>query len=276
MTIVARGLLLLVSAQTRRCKRSWQPTRSSRPSLEAIFAAPSVYLEDRLDESRILLGVRQLQRTGPLPPRSRTPHRVVKLPPFWMRPQLKSATLAESGLMQSYATPVAAAFLERLLFDTDAIEAIGTLSSIWSCRARPQAPRFGLSEAEYLVQLGLIYSGEVSNGGHSQFFLNRGGRTVSDTVKALTVTELYELAAIFQRACATFPSGAPPLAQADVENELDHFTEVQSRALGELDREAFRHLVAVDTQLLKYARTNRNHILVPETPLDLRVGRCAV
>jgi len=178
--------------------------------------------------------------------------------------------------MPPSVAPVAATFLERLLFDIDATEALSTLSSIWSLRTRTQVAQFGLSEAEYVVQLCLIYSGEVANGGHAQFFLNRGGQYVTETLHALRVTELPELAGILQRADATFSGGSAPIEQGAIEEELDKFTETQWRSLGQCDRELFQLLASVDTRLLMYVRTNQHQILLPETPRELRTGRCAV
>lgn len=172
--------------------------------------------------------------------------------------------------MSSSVAPVAAAFLERLLFDTEPIEAISTLSSIWSCRARHEVVRFGLSEPEHLMQLCLIYTGEVSNGGHPQFFLNRGGRYGSDTLNALHATGLS-----LRRAIDTFPSDAAPANQVDFEAVLQKLPQDRRHALDDMDREAMRLLPVVDTQLLIYARANRRQVLVPETPLALRVGRSA-
>jgi len=178
--------------------------------------------------------------------------------------------------MPPSVAPVAATFLERLLFDVDASEALSTLSGIWSVRARTRLARFGLSETEYVVQLCLIYAGEVANGGHSQFFLNRGGQYVPDTLHALRVAELPELAEVLQRASAIFPSGSAPIAQGRVEEDLDKFTPVQSRLLAQFDREVFQFRATVDTRLLMYVRSNQHQVLLPETPLELRVGRCAV
>ncbi len=133
--------------------------------------------------------------------------------------------------MHRAVVPVAAAFLERILFDMDPIEAICTFSSLWSCRAAHELVHFGLSQPEYVVQLCLIHTGEVSNGGHSQFFSNRGGRHVGDTRDALDVTGLPELASILRRANEVFPNGVGPIERDEIETELeeDGRTEGQRR-----------------------------------------------
>jgi hypothetical protein len=56
------------------------------------------------------------------------------------------------------------AFFDRLVWKTDAIEAVATLSQFWTTRARSGEGNFGLALAEYRVTLCLIYSGEVGNG----------------------------------------------------------------------------------------------------------------
>lgn len=171
--------------------------------------------------------------------------------------------------------PITVAFLERLLFDTPPIEALATLSSIWSARARAEVALFGLSEPEYLLQLCLIYSGEVSNGGHSQFFMNRGGRYISDTLNALRAVDLSSLASILEQA-AEILSGGVPLDPDEVEAALERCSEERWCTLEELDQKAGRLLPAVDAQLLTYAKANRGQILTPEAPLAGRTGRCAV
>jgi uncharacterized protein DUF4375 len=177
--------------------------------------------------------------------------------------------------MNQVVVPLAAAFLERLLFDTPPIEAMGTLSATWEPRADLELPCFGLSQAEYAAQLCLIYSGEVGNGGHSQFFMNRGGRFIRNTVDALLGAKLSELAGTLRAAVAIFPGGMVPDRSSDAERALAQFSAAELDRLSTLDTQAFECLRGVDEQLLSYLREHRNQVLVPETPLNLRVGRCA-
>ena len=81
--------------------------------------------------------------------------------------------------------PIAEEFVQRLLHQSDPVEAISTLSDRWSVRARGDEPWAGLSKTERDVELVLVYAGEVGNGGHTQFFLNRAGRIVSSVRSAL-------------------------------------------------------------------------------------------
>src|SRR5262249_44933371 len=112
--------------------------------------------------------------------------------------------------MSVEAPPVAVDFLERLVFDSDPGEAIQTLSSIWRVRADASHSQFGLSHAEYLVQLCLIYTGEVGNGGHAQFFMNRDGRLIADTLEALVDVGIPELAQTLSDATFEFPGREVP------------------------------------------------------------------
>ena len=169
--------------------------------------------------------------------------------------------------------PVAASFLERLLFDTEALEAISTLSNIWQVRAMPDLPQFGLSKPEYQVQLCLVYTGEVGNGGHEQFFLNRGGRYLGDTVHALLATGLVELAATLRSAIATFPDGHVTQDLREIERAFDLLPSRDIEKLADLDKQAFKLLPLVYSQLLSYIRENRSQVLLPETPQAVRIGR---
>jgi len=169
--------------------------------------------------------------------------------------------------------PVAAAFFEQLVHDSDPLHAISTLSNIWSSRASADLPDFGLSRAEYMIQLCLIYAGEVGNGGHSQFFLNRGGRVIRDTLDALRDVGLPELESALARAIARFPSGNVPDNVEDAERAFDEMTTQALAELDDLDRQAFRFLPIVDERLLAYVRAHKTQILLPETPPDRRVGQ---
>ena len=76
-------------------------------------------------------------------------------------------------------------YFDKLLTDTDPVEAVAALSAFWQPRIDSTAAQFGLSLPEYQVQLILIYTGELGNGGHGQFFVNRGVAYLDDTVAAL-------------------------------------------------------------------------------------------
>ena len=94
------------------------------------------------------------------------------------------------------ALPIAEDFFKRLLHGTDPLEAVGTLSDRWGVRAKSTGPWLGLSRPEHQVSMALIYVGEVGNGGHTQFFSNRGGEIVARVHAALRDVGLVELGAI--------------------------------------------------------------------------------
>jgi hypothetical protein len=169
--------------------------------------------------------------------------------------------------------PVAPTFLARLFYDSDPIYAVSTLTNIWSVRIGKDLPQLGLSRPEYVVQLCCTYSGQVGNGGHSQLFLNRGGRLLRDTLDALHETGLPELEASLAGAASLFPHGSVPDDPEEAEQAFDQLTEQCLIELGRIDDHAFRFLSRVDSQLLGYLRVNADQILVPETPLDSRLAR---
>jgi len=122
-----------------------------------------------------------------------------------------------------------------------------------------------------MIQLCLIYSGEVGNGGHSQFLLNRGGRVIRDTLDALRDAGLPELESTLARAVAQFPTGNVPDNVEDAERAFQQLTGQELGELDDLDRQAFRFLPIVDDRLLAYVRAHKSQILLPETPPDRRV-----
>jgi len=175
--------------------------------------------------------------------------------------------------MSTDVPPVAVDFLERLVFDSNPGEAILTLSLIWGPRFDPKLPQFGLSRAEYFVQLCLIYTGEVGNGGHPQFFMNHGGRFIEDTLRALETVGLFELASTLVEAASLFPHQSVPANPDDAEQAYDQLAESSIDKLADLDTRAFGVLPLVDAALLAFIRLHRAEVLVPETPASKRVGR---
>ena len=124
--------------------------------------------------------------------------------------------------------------------------------------------RFGLSESEYVVQLILTYTGEVGNGGHAQFFLNRGGRYGRDTLDAVRTVGLAEHNAILRAAIAVFPGGSVPDTPEDTEAAMIALSDSDEHALAQLDERLFRLSRVVDEALLAYLREHQHDILVAE------------
>ncbi len=139
------------------------------------------------------------------------------------------------------------AFIERLLASEDAVEAVATLSGFWAHRARQGVAQMGLAKPEWEVQLILIYTGEVWNGGHAQYRMNRGPDLAQATSAALAAVGLEGLSAVLREVSDAAWSEAG-CAQAD-------------RAFNALDSD-------VDTALLEHLCRNADEILLPERGQD--------
>ena len=143
-------------------------------------------------------------------------------------------------------------YFQELLCQDDAIQAVNELSSYWRQRLSELAPRFGLSQPEYMTQLVMIYTGEVGNGGHRQYFLNRGTERLVDTSSALEQASLVDLSKVLVR--------AGPFAARGDETAL---TELHS-----LDQAAWNEIGAVDQALQRYLAKHQAQVLRPERGLD--------
>ena len=109
----------------------------------------------------------------------------------------------------------------------------------------------------------LIYAGEVGNGGHTQFFLNRAGRIVSHVQKALAEIPLIELSESLRNAIALFPGGVVPLEADAVDRVIDSWDDAVLARLSALDRRVW-NLRDVDELLLAYLRRNQRDVLRAE------------
>jgi hypothetical protein len=135
-------------------------------------------------------------------------------------------------------------YFDKLLTDTDPVEAVAALSAFWQPRIDSTAAQFGLSLPEYQVQLILIYTGELGNGGHAQFFVNRGVAYLDDTVAALQAVGLEAL--------------------GDVLGQAEAVLAIAGREFAPSDAAAVEILPEVDAALLAYCRAHKNSILLPE------------
>lgn len=161
--------------------------------------------------------------------------------------------------------PIAEDFLERLLYETDAFEAVRVLSDRWSVRTKRTGRWLGLSRPEHHVTMVLIYVGEVGNGGHTQFFSNRGGDIAARAREALREVGLPELDEILQSACAMFPGSHVPSDRAEVDRLLDTWGKDCLAEVDRLDRRAWREKPY--PRLLAYLREREADVLRPERGL---------
>jgi len=187
-----------------------------------------------------------------------------RLPPPQLAPRAGNAYAPRVTIGD--VAPIAEEYVQRLLHETDPLEAVTILSARWSVRARATEPSFGLSKPEYQVTMVLIYTGEVGNGGHTQFFSNRGGEIVSPVRDALREIGLVELDTILGEAVALFPGGRVPADREEVDRLWESWDERQLGKFGDLDARAWRQ-PDVDRRLLDYLRQHQTEVLRPERGL---------
>jgi hypothetical protein len=161
--------------------------------------------------------------------------------------------------------PIAEDLFQRLLYATNPVEAVGTLSDRWGVRAAQTGRWLGLSRPEHQVTMVLIYVGEVGNGGHAQFFSNRGGEIAARVQAALAEVGLAELEATLRSACALFPGDKVPADRAEVDLLLDARGPDRVAEMDRLDRSAWR--VDAYPPLLTYLRQRERDVLRPERGL---------
>lgn len=149
---------------------------------------------------------------------------------------------------------ISESYFQRLLHETEAIEAIHILSGFWASRLGENAGSLNVTKTEWTAQLIMIYSGEIMNGGHVQYFLNR-----NKTYLIPTVLALMELSII---SCAR-----ALLSASEIVGDNMTLSGLSTDDLGELsrlDREVTEHLYDVDTLLLRYLKENEENLLIPE------------
>ena len=158
---------------------------------------------------------------------------------------------------------IADSYFARLIDHTPASKAVWEIAGMWEPRVTQVEPWFGLSFPEHNVEMVLIYTGEVGNGGHTQLFLNRAGRIVSHVEGALAEIGLIELSELLRNAVALFPGQVVPLDPDEVERVVDSWDDAVLARLAALDRGVW-NVRDVDEHLLDYLRRNRRDVLCPE------------
>jgi len=158
---------------------------------------------------------------------------------------------------------IATQYIVDLLNSPKPVEAVYDLASLWCMReGRSESlPYFGFTVPEFHAHMFLLYSGDVANGGHVQFFLNPVGAYAADVRTALSAMGLASLATIFTRACAVFPDGRVPIDTADRRRMLAAMSEEQLAVLSAADREYDSVDSAAFAQVLAYLRSNADQVL---------------
>jgi len=131
---------------------------------------------------------------------------------------------------------ISESYFKDLLFRTEALDAVSKLDCYWCTHLdRGEPILLGLSEPERHVHLCLIYTGEVGNGGHSQFFLNRGGDYTERALIALQAMGFSDLQGCLERACQVFTNGTVPRDFEEVDRAMDSFSDEQLNQLHSLE-----------------------------------------
>lgn len=167
--------------------------------------------------------------------------------------------------MTSRAAPIAEDYFNRLLHETDPLEAVGTLSDRWGLRTESTGTWLGLSRPEHQVTMVLIYLGEVGNGGHTQFFSNRGGEIATRVRAALREIGLVDLEVFLESAVAVFPDGEVPADRGEVDRLFEVWDEDRLARFDELDRRVSQG--DPYPRLLAYLREHERDVLRPERGL---------
>ena len=158
---------------------------------------------------------------------------------------------------------IAESYFQRLIDHTPASEAVWEIAAMWRPRVTQLEPWFGLSFPEHNVQMVLIYTGEVGNGGHTQFFQNRAGRIVSHVQSALAEIRLSELSELLRNAIALFPGEVVPIKSDAVDRIVDSWDDDVLARLAALDRRVW-NARDVDEHLIEYLRRNQRDVLRQE------------
>ncbi len=129
--------------------------------------------------------------------------------PPWSKEDLKEYRELNAKMAAKYpdTTGVSGLTLEALARrDPDTF--VSEVESRVSDRAAAVGTR-ALSPAERAIHFYGELEGEVNNGGFHQYFSNSSGNCALQTLAALRTIDAQELAALFERALAVFPSSRP-------------------------------------------------------------------
>ena len=167
--------------------------------------------------------------------------------------------------MSSGVMRIAESYFQGLLRAPRGLGPVGELAGMWA----PRAGTLGLTRAERVVKAFLIYTGEVGNGGHHQFFWNRGRAGALEARVALRAMKLDDLADILDAAILLFPGGVVP-ADPDA---IDAFYATAAEKghgarLDALDQAVYA-IDDADDRALAYLREHEEEVLRPERGLPV-------
>lgn len=149
--------------------------------------------------------------------------------------------------------------VDRYLEDTPAAEAITEINQ-WLVPRDRSMPDLGWTRPEWNLRLFCIYTGEVGNGGHAQFFLNPGGLHAERTVTALSEMALEESAAGLRQACSVFGSQFPS-SQDERESAIGNLAPKALKTWRRLDHALWNRSGVDAERVLRYLKIQRNQLL---------------
>ena len=162
---------------------------------------------------------------------------------------------------------IAPELIERVLTSPAPDEALQQLDAWWCARAGRSAEQatFGLSRVEFWIHLYLIYTGEVGNGGHEQFFLNPTGAHAEAVATALSELGLHQLAAVYAEARSVFPGGSVPTEAMEREALVESLPDAAVTGWQALDQQVYALSREASAAVLEYARCHRDELLALES-----------
>lgn len=158
---------------------------------------------------------------------------------------------------------IAESYFQGLLRASDGLGPVGELAGMWA----PRAETLGLTRAERVVDAFLIYTGEVGNGGHHQFFWNRGRVGAIEARVALREMKLDDLADILDDAIRLFPGGTVPADRDAIDAFYATCAERGQHARAESLDQAVYAIDDADDRALAYLREHEEEVLRPERGL---------
>jgi len=144
-------------------------------------------------------------------------------------------------------------YFKKLLYDMEPTEAIFQLSNFWSIRANEEKKYFGLSLPEYYVQLILIYTGEVFNGGHFQYYENRGLKYFQNTLKACEAISSIEFKNILLQSSEF----------------LENITDESYNKWHKLDQELYKISDDIEKDIIEFVIKDESSVLIQERGLNV-------
>ena len=150
--------------------------------------------------------------------------------------------------------------------ERDAVQALATLASFWSTRAglSETGELTGLSPSELAAHLALWYTGEVGNGGHTQYFMNPMGAYAHETIAGLEMLGLERAATILRDAAQVFPHGRVPKDRTVRYAYIEALGPSQLDLLDRADKALYAATQQIDFDILQHLQKHKDEVLTAE------------